>query len=114
MSETSASIASWGAATFGPAKDLRALVARAGLELAELDEALASGDSAEALREAADVVILLHRVAAELGGDLAHAVDAKMVVNRSRAWSPAGDGTGSHIAGPHDRRQTVDASGKRE
>lgn len=97
MSETSASIALWGAETFGAAKDLRALVARAGLELAELDEALAAGDHAEALREAADVVILLHRIAAELGGDLSAAVDAKMAVNRGRLWAPAGDGTGSHV-----------------
>jgi NTP pyrophosphatase (non-canonical NTP hydrolase) len=95
--ETSASIAQWAEATFGPAPDLGALQARAAQELAELALALAKGDRAETLAEAADVTILLHRIAALSGGDLAQAVDAKMVVNRARVWLRSGDGTGRHI-----------------
>jgi len=95
--ETSASIAQWAEATFGPAPDLGALQARAVQELAELALALADGDRAETLAEAADVAILLHRIAALSGGDLAQAVDAKMAVNRTRVWARSGDGTGRHL-----------------
>jgi hypothetical protein len=97
--ETSASIAQWAEATFGPAPDLGALQARAAQELAELALALAlaDGDRAETLAEAADVAILLHRIAALSGGDLAQAVDAKMAVNRARVWVRSGDGTGRHL-----------------
>lgn len=95
--ETSASIATWAQDTFGPAPDLMALHARAALELAELAQALAAGTPAETLSEAADVAILLHRIAALSGGDLTSAVDAKMAINRSRTWQRAGDGTGRHV-----------------
>jgi NTP pyrophosphatase (non-canonical NTP hydrolase) len=95
--ESSASIAAWGEATFGPVRDHAVLVTRARAELDELVEALTAGQSAEALAEAADIVILLHRLAHELGGDLAAAVDAKMQINRSRQWRATDGGVGAHI-----------------
>ncbi len=52
---------------------------------------------AEMGREAADVVILLHRLVALAGMDLSEQVDAKMAINRARKWKAAGDGTGGHV-----------------
>ena len=97
MSETSQTIKTWGDQTFGKAMDPVKLVERAEIEMAELKEALAAGDTAEAGKEAADVVILLHRLMGDLGKDLATEVDAKMAINRTREWVPAGDGTGRHV-----------------
>lgn len=95
--ETSQTIREWGDATFGQPRDLIVLVARARVEMDELEQALREGDHEEAGREAADVVILLHRLAGILGLDLSEQVDAKMVINRARKWKAAGDGTGGHV-----------------
>jgi len=97
MRETSASIAAWGTETFGPVADLAVLTARARLEFDELDHAVRSGDVEEIGREAADVVILLHRLCGLVGKDLAEEIDAKMQINRSRRWIVSGDGVGRHI-----------------
>jgi NTP pyrophosphatase (non-canonical NTP hydrolase) len=98
MHETSTTIQAWAEPIFGPVSNLTDLVDRAALELAELKQALANGGTAEAKAEAADVVILLHRVAALLGTDLATEVDAKMTINRARNWVPDGKGAGRHVA----------------
>ncbi len=96
--ETSASICAWGNKSFGEVEDLAALVARAKSEMVELEEAVVSQESLEAIAdEAADVAILLHRLLGILGQDLADAVDRKMSVNRGRQWIPSGDGTGNHV-----------------
>lgn len=95
--ETSNSIREWGDAAFGQPSDLTVFVTRARLEMNELDQAIREGDMAEAGREAADVVILLHRLAGILGLELSEQVDAKMVINRARKWKSSGDGTGGHI-----------------
>lgn len=95
--ETQESIARWGEETFGPVTEPASLVRRARLELDELIEALERNDAAEAAREAADVLILLHRLAHMLGFDLAAAIDAKMKINRARRWLASGDGTGRHM-----------------
>jgi NTP pyrophosphatase (non-canonical NTP hydrolase) len=95
--ETSSSICAWGDATFGKVSDLSALIARARGELDELEQAVRAGDMAEAGREAADVVILLHRLVALAGMDLNEQVDGKMAINRARTWKAAGDGTGGHV-----------------
>jgi NTP pyrophosphatase (non-canonical NTP hydrolase) len=95
--ETSSTIRVWGDATFGKVHDLSALVARARGELDELAEVVCANDTAEIGREAADVAILLHRLVALAGLDLAEEVDAKMAVNRARTWRAAGDGTGGHV-----------------
>ena len=95
--ETSQTIRKWGDDTFGEVKDLAALVRRASVEMDELMEALNSEDHDEAGKEAADVVILLHRLMGLIGKDLDEEVDAKMAINRNRIWNIAGDGTGGHI-----------------
>ncbi len=95
--ETSHTIREWGDAIFGAPSDLTALVTRARVEMDELEQALRAGDRAEAGREAADVAILLHRLAGILGMELSEQVDAKMQVNRARKWKAAGDGTGGHV-----------------
>ncbi len=95
--ETSQTIREWGDATFGAPRDLTVLVKRARVEMDELEQALREGDHAEAGLEAADVVILLHRVAGILGQELNAQVDAKMAINRARKWKTTGDGTGSQI-----------------
>lgn len=95
--ESSQTIREWGDAIFGAPADLTVLVKRARVEMDELEQALRDGDTAEAGREAADVVILLHRLAGLLGHDLYEQVDAKMVINRARKWKAAGDGTGGHV-----------------
>jgi NTP pyrophosphatase (non-canonical NTP hydrolase) len=95
--ETSQTIRAWGDAVFGAPQDLTVLVKRARVEMDELEQAIRDGDMAEAGREAADVVILLHRLAGILGMELSDQVDAKMMVNRIRKWKSAGDGTGGHI-----------------
>lgn len=97
MVETSNSIDRWGQDTFGDVSNPLALVKRAQVELDELFEAVVSNNITEAGHEAADVTILLHRLMAILGKDLAKEVDAKMQINRHRKWSAAGDGTGGHI-----------------
>jgi NTP pyrophosphatase (non-canonical NTP hydrolase) len=95
--ETSQTIRAWGDAVFGAPQDLTVLVKRARVEMDELEQAIRDGDMAEAGREAADVVILLHRLAGILGMELSDQVEAKMMVNRRRKWKSAGDGTGGHI-----------------
>jgi NTP pyrophosphatase (non-canonical NTP hydrolase) len=95
--ETSQSIRAWGDEAFGGVKDPGALVARARGELDELAEAVRAGDGAAIGSEAADVAILLHRLVALAGRDLAAEVDAKMKINRARQWKRAGDGTGGHV-----------------
>ena len=95
--ETSHTIREWGDAIFGAPQDLTVLVQRARVEMDELEQALRDGDQAEAGREAADVVILLHRLVALAGVELSEQVDAKMAINRARKWKPAGDGTGGHV-----------------
>ena len=94
--ETSASIAKWGAETFGEVSDFAVLTQRARAEFEELDAAVRAGDADEIGREAADVVILLHRLIGLLGKDLAEEVDAKMNINRNRQWRLSGDGVGRH------------------
>ncbi|MCR6646168.1 MAG: DUF550 domain-containing protein [Terricaulis sp.] len=94
--ETSASIAAWGAETFGPVADFAVLTARARLEFDELEAAVRAGDVEEIGKEAADVMILLHRLCGLIGADLSEQVDQKMQINRARRWIKSGDGVGRH------------------
>ncbi len=97
QNETQQTVAAWGEDTFGPVADPSTLVERAVTEMTELKEAAGAADPEAMAAEAADVVILLYRLAATQGFDLARAVDEKMHVNRSRRWRSAGDGTGRHL-----------------
>jgi NTP pyrophosphatase (non-canonical NTP hydrolase) len=97
MPETQQSVSSWAEEIFGPVNDPAALVKRAALELDELLDAVEAQDKDEIAKEAADIVILLMRLLEQHGLELSQAVDAKMVINRTRQWKSKGDGTGSHI-----------------
>ncbi len=96
-SETQKTITDWTEQTFGPVSDQTTLVKRAQIEMEELLEATAAADTDEMGKEAADVLILLMRLAEINNIDLGAAVDAKMQENRLRKWQPAGDGTGTHL-----------------
>ncbi len=53
--------------------------------------------SRSAPAEIADVVIVLYRLASELGVDLLEEIDHKMQINRARQWHRTGDGHGYHV-----------------
>ncbi|WP_371397169.1 nucleotide pyrophosphohydrolase [Fretibacter rubidus] len=96
MTESSATITHWGEVTFGRATS-DALLNRAQAEMDELRDAVTNRDADKDIAlEAADVMILLHRLVGTLGFDLAAVVDEKMTINRKRDWQPSGDGTGQH------------------
>lgn len=95
--ETQRSMCEWAEATFGPVSVPVSLVERAMLEMDELKEAVLAQDHAEIGKEAADVLILLYRLADQFGLDLDSEVAGKMAINRARTWTKKGDGTGSHI-----------------
>lgn len=95
--ETSQTIAQWGTKTFGDAASVKSYALRAQEELAELIDAIEVGEPDKNIaHEAADVTILLHRIAGTLGLELYDAVDEKMAINRKREWVPSGDGVGQH------------------
>jgi len=95
--ETSQTIAQWGSETFGDAASVKAYAVRAQEELAELIEAIENGEpDKDITHEAADVTILLHRIAGTLGLELYDAIDEKMAINRKRKWTPSGNGVGQH------------------
>lgn len=95
--ETQRSMCDWAEQTFGPVADPVSLVERALLEMQELGEAVDQRDIGEIGKEAADVLILLYRLADQFDLDLDQEVQAKMEINRSRNWVSKGDGTGSHV-----------------
>ncbi|UFW79981.1 MazG-like family protein [Rhizobium sp. SU303] len=95
--ETQATINEWISATFGEAGSNISVAARANKEMSELLMALAIDDNdPEAVVEAADIVIILFRLAHRFGADLLQEVDRKMAINRSRKWNVA-HGHGYHI-----------------
>ena len=96
-SENQRSMCDWAEQTFGPVSDPASLVDRALLEMQELGEAVDARDVSEIGKEAADVLILLYRLADQFDLDLDQEVQAKMAINRSRTWVSKGDGTGSHV-----------------
>ena len=95
--ETQRSICEWAEITFGPVSAPVSLVERAMLEMDELKEAVLAEDHSEIGKEAADVLILIYRLADQFGLDLDREVAGKMAINRARTWVKKGDGTGSHI-----------------
>lgn len=96
-SESQRSMCDWAEQTFGPVADPTSLVQRALVEMQELGEAVDQRDINEIGKEAADVLILLYRLADQFDLDLDQEVQAKMAINRSRTWVSKGDGTGSHV-----------------
>ena len=98
MIETQKSITDWTEATFGQATSNARVAARANEEMAELLRALTADDNhTKAVEEAADVVIILYRLAQRMGFDLHQEIDAKMAINRKRVWNITADGHGYHV-----------------
>lgn len=98
MIETQASICDWTEATFGSASSNARIAARANEEMAELLRALTSDDNhSGAVEEAADIVIILYRLAQRMGCDLHDEIDRKMAINRQRQWNVGSDGHGYHV-----------------
>ncbi len=95
--ETQATINEWIEATFGAAGSNLSVAARANEEMAELLMGLAVDDNhPKAVEEAADIAIILYRLAQRRGINLHDAIDAKMAVNRARKWNVA-NGHGYHV-----------------
>ena len=95
--ETQQSVTAWGEETFGPVSSPAVLVARAALEMRELEEAAEQNDPKAVGQELADVLIILYRVATLHNLDINAIVDEKMRINRARRWVRKGDGTGRHV-----------------
>lgn len=99
MIELQHTIGTWGHSTFGPSTGA-AIHRRLVEDVEELATALGndpSGELSATQAEAADVAILLFRLASVCGFNLMAAVDRKMAVNRKRLWQSNGDGTGQHV-----------------
>lgn len=95
--ENQESVNEWASKTFGNPTP-KAAVARMLKEVEELKELDLSEVSAEeAMRECADILIVLWVVSDTLGGDLQYYVNEKMQINRKRKWKMNGDGTGQHV-----------------
>lgn len=96
--ETTHSIGQWASETFGDAGSNARVAARANEEMAELLRAATSDQPVHALVvEAADVVIILARLAYRNGFDLWDEVEKKMAINRQRVWTKDGTGHGYHV-----------------
>ncbi|MBY2918897.1 MazG-like family protein [Rhizobium leguminosarum] len=95
--ETQASINDWISTTFGETGSNISVAARANQEMSELVMALAIDDNdPNAVVEAADIVIILYRLAHRFGKDLEAEIDRKMAINRGRNWNVA-NGHGYHV-----------------
>ena len=95
--ENQATINQWIAETFGETGSNLSVAARANQEMSELLMALSLDDNhPSAVEEAADIVIILYRLAERFGKNLHETVDAKMTINRARRWAVA-NGHGYHI-----------------
>ncbi len=98
MMENQQSISAWATQTFGDASSNMRVATRANEEMAELLRALGSDENhPKAIEEAADVVIVLFRLAARMGHSLMAEVDRKMAINRTREWAKTADGHGYHV-----------------
>lgn len=96
--ETQESISEWAQAVFGDAGSDARVATRANEEMAELLRAVTSDAPIEkVIEEAADVVIVLYRLANRNGFDLHEAINQKMEINRAREWKKDGTGHGYHI-----------------
>ena len=92
----SSEITDWTSSVFGPPGAF--FLKKAKKEFAELEEAVAQGQSPEKIAlECADVVICLVGVCAFYGRDLALCVIAKMLINKGRKWKQQEDGTWQHV-----------------
>lgn len=98
MAETEASIVAWADETFGATSSNMRIATRSNEEHAELLRALAVDDNhPKAAEEIADVVIVLMRLARNLGTTIEAEVERKMAINRARVWKKDNTGHGYHV-----------------
>jgi NTP pyrophosphatase (non-canonical NTP hydrolase) len=98
MTETQETVCAFADEKFGPATSNIRVAARANEEMAELLRALSADDNhPKAAEEIADVVIILYRLARNLGTDLQDEIDRKMAINRKRTWKRDETGHGYHV-----------------
>lgn len=91
-------ITEWSQKTFGnPAGGARETAIRANKEMAELLSALEHVETEVAIKECADVVIVLMQVMERLGGNLQEEIQKKMDINEKRQWAKAQDGSFQHV-----------------
>jgi hypothetical protein len=97
MVETQTTINEWITATFGETGSNVSVAGRANQEMAELIQCLVIDDNdPSAVVEAADIVIILYRLAHRFGRDLHEEINRKMAINRARKWNVA-NGHGYHV-----------------
>jgi NTP pyrophosphatase (non-canonical NTP hydrolase) len=112
MMESQDTICAWTEATFGTASSNARVAARANEEMAELLRALTSDDNhPKAVEEAADVVIILYRLAHRMGKNLHTEIDAKMAINRAREWKVT-NGHGYHVRDKSAPRSSQETAGE--
>lgn len=98
MSETEQSVVAWADETFGATTSNIRIAARANEEMAELLRALSVDDAnPKAAEEIADVVIILTRLARNLGTSIKSEIERKMEINRLRRWEKDNTGHGYHV-----------------
>lgn len=93
-----ATITAWAGRTFGqPKGGAREIAIRGNKEMAELLSALENGQTDVAIKECADVIIVMMQVMHRLGGNVELEVQAKMDINEERTWKLAPDGSYQHV-----------------
>ena len=96
--ETQQSVHQWAVSAFGEKSSNLRVAERAQEEMDELRQKLMADDNhTGAGEEVADTVIVLMRLAEELGIDLQKMINEKMAVNRERTWKPDGTGMVYHV-----------------
>lgn len=119
--ETQQTISTWAADTFGPCTLERAalraveemvefieILQLQGLEFLSMAKVKKSSilhdfelyQKPQLMKEAADIVVCLYRVADLLGQDLHKEIDRVMQINRGRQWVRDGKGCGYHVKSP--------------
>jgi NTP pyrophosphatase (non-canonical NTP hydrolase) len=100
LAELQKDVSQWAERTFGPVGSNASVAARANKEMSELLMTLATNDTnPKAAEEAADVLLVLLRLADRMGFDIVREAEKKMVVNHGRKWKLDGNGHGYHVEG---------------
>lgn len=98
LTELQKDVSQWAETTFGSVGSNASVAARANKEMSELLMALAVDDNnPSAPCEAADVLLVLLRLADRMGFDLMQVAEEKMEMNKRRDWQLDGNGHGYHI-----------------
>lgn len=96
MKWTQGSISHWATRTFGWSSP-KTIAVRLNKEMAELLSALEHGEKDEAIKECADIYIMVSQIAEGLLVDLDDEVQKKMDINEKRQWKKGKDGSYQHV-----------------